>query len=92
MFAVIASACISNCSGSNPFVQVAAVEVPEHPLERFGYMPQFFAVARFAQNDELTVNCLMDPGAAINVISPMFANRSAVERVVMNVSIYTGNR
>lgn len=75
-----------------PFVDIAAVELDAHPLERFGYMPQFFAVARFAQNDALRTQCLMDPGGAINIISPMLANRSAVERICTNVSIYTGNR
>lgn len=76
----------------NPFADVAAVLIEPHPLERFGYMPQFFAVARFAQNDSLRSQCLMDPGGAINIISPMLANRSAVERICTNVSIYTGNR
>jgi hypothetical protein len=76
----------------NPFASVAAVQADPHPLERFGYMPQFYAVARFAQNDKLLAKCLMDPGGAINIISPMLANRSAVERICTNVSIYTGNR
>lgn len=72
-------------------VDVAAMQT-EHPLERFGYMPQFFGVARFAQNNEFQAKCLLDPGGAINVISPMLANRSAIKRECMNVSIFTGKR
>jgi hypothetical protein len=77
---------------ADTFVDLAAMHTASHPLEDFGYMPQFFGVARFAQNDEFRSQCLMDPGAAINVISPMLANRSAVERVLQNVSIFTGKR
>ena len=88
----LAAICASLNNVANPFVDVAAMQLASHPLENFGYMPQFFGVARFAQNDEFRSQCLMDPGAAINVISPMLANRSAVERVLQNVSIFTGKR
>jgi len=80
-------------SGSNVHanVDVAAIQAP-HALDAYGYMPQFFGVARFAENDTFRMQCLMDPGGAINIISPMLANRSAVERICSNVAIYTGKR
>ena len=70
---------------------VAAIHVP-HALDAYGYMPQFFGVARFAENDSFRTQCLMDPGGAINIISPMLANRSAVERICSNDAIFTGKR
>lgn len=49
-------------------------------------------MARFAQNDEFQVRTLLDPGATINIISPMVANRSAIQRKQLAVNIFQGKR
>jgi hypothetical protein len=79
----------TDCTEQNT-AQIAALAT--HPLELFGYMPQFFGVVRFAQNDELCSKCLMDDGASINVISPTLANTSTIDRRPMDVAIYTGKK
>jgi hypothetical protein len=63
-----------------------------HPLALYGHEKQFFGVSRFASNDLLTAKTLLDPGAEINIIGPIFANRSAVRRASVDVQIFQGKR
>jgi hypothetical protein len=62
------------------------------PFCELGHEEQFFAVAKFAKNDEFIFKTLMDPGATINIICPEVANRAAIQRRQMAVSIFQGKR
>lgn len=57
-----------------------------------GHEEQFYAVTRFASNDDFKTRTLMDPGATINIICPMLANRSALQRKQLAVNIFQGKR
>ncbi len=61
-------------------------------FEELGHEEQFYGVTRFAGNDDFKVRTLMDPGATINIISPMMANRSALYRRQLAVNIFQGKR
>jgi hypothetical protein len=62
------------------------------PFEELGHEDQFYAVGRFAKNDDFVFKTLMDPGATINVICPQVANRAALQRRQLAVNIFQGKR
>jgi hypothetical protein len=75
--------------------KVAAVTVEAtvtDPWKLLGHEEQFYGVVRFASNNDFTSKALLDPGATINIICPTLANRSAIRRKQLSVSIFQGNR
>ncbi len=70
----------------------AGVASLSDPFCELGHEDQYFGVTRFAENDEFIVRTLMDPGATINVICPEVANRSALQRKQLAVTIFQGKR
>jgi hypothetical protein len=73
-------------------MKAAGVAALSDPFCELGHEEQFYAVARFAKNDEFIFKTLMDPGATINIISPEVANRAALQRKQMAVNIFQGKR
>jgi hypothetical protein len=75
----VAAACAGSANLSDLFTEL-------------GHEEQFSSVTRFASNDAFRSRTLMDPGATINIISPMLANRSAIQRKQIAVNIFQGKR
>ncbi len=71
---------------------IDATTTSEHVLAEFGHEDQFFGAARFANNNDLVAQTLLDPGATINIINPMFADRSCIQRRSVNVQIFQGKK
>jgi hypothetical protein len=42
-------------------------------LAEFGHMEQFFGLTRWAGNDAFVAKTLLDPGASINIVSPIYS-------------------
>jgi hypothetical protein len=82
-----------NCfsSARSPGADLAQLST-EDALQLLGNMQQFFAVSRLAGNDEFVAKTLMDPGATMNIISPMCCNRCMVDRRHVQVNIFQGKR
>jgi hypothetical protein len=82
-----------NCSS---FARSSGAELAQlstdDALVLLGNMQQFFAVSRLAGNDEFVAKTLMDPGATMNIISPLCCNRCMVDRRHVQVNIFQGKR
>jgi hypothetical protein len=61
-------------------------------LDLLSNMQQFFGISRLAGNDEFNAKTLMDPGATMNIISPLCCNRCMVDRRQVQVNIFQGKR
>ena len=61
-------------------------------MQLLGHEEQFYGAVRFASNNDFTSTSLLDPGATINIICPTLANRSALQRKQLPVSIFQGKR
>jgi hypothetical protein len=73
-------------------MKAAGIAALSDPFCELGHEEQFYAVAKFAKNDEFIFRTLMDPGATINIICPEVANRAALQRKQMAVNIFQGKR
>jgi hypothetical protein len=84
---------VINCSSLplNQCANVAELSASD-ALSLLGNMQQFFGVSRLAGNDEFTAKTLMDPGATMNIISPLCCNRCMVDRRQVQVNIFQGKR
>jgi hypothetical protein len=82
-----------NCSLSSHSHSAALAELSTaDALDLLGNMQQFFAVTRLAGNNDFMAKTLMDPGATMNIISPLCCNRCMVDRRRVCVNIYQGKR
>ena len=64
----------------------------EEALHLLGNEPQFFGVVRLAGNESFKAKTLIDPGATLNIISPMCSNRCMVDRRECQLDVFQGKR
>jgi hypothetical protein len=81
-----------NCSSAarSPGAELAELSTAD-ALDLLGNMQQFFGVSRLAGNDDFLAKTLMDPGATMNIISPLCCNRCMVDRRQVQVNIFRAN-